>query len=245
MPMDEERAAGDAELKEWLKTLFPVLVASLNLPRSMEAAARRGLELLPMGVTLRWADMLGLGRSDHIRRLPQRAPDAAASLASSEGQRAVGEWEATHQVTPVMRSLEGAAKAVRSLGRRGGRPQRAVLRALAALSLSQIAAGGQELRARVVSAIGAPGDSAATLLHGYTEIVMVDQRVKIQAIDRVLSSSPIFGPWLRSLWLCLKLRRRGKRQGQHRDCPPEHALWSLSLILREIAGVRGQGRRGG
>jgi len=69
---------------------------------------------------------------------------------------------------------------------------------------------------------------------------VADEAGKIENIDRLISRSLPFGPWVRSFWICLKLRFQRIKRSLEFDPELGHPLWRLSLILREVAGTRGK-----
>jgi hypothetical protein len=232
--------ARDAELKQWLGEVCPVIVKALKLPRNMERAASQALGTVSVGTALRWVDMLGAGKADDIRTVAQSFRDAAARLSSTEGQQAVQDWEANHRVVPVLRALQGAVKAILAFWRAGGRPSRAMIRALAAVSVSQVALDGVEFREEAAPTIGGRESSAVCLIDDYTAAALASEMQKMESLDRLISRSLTFGPWVRSFWLCLKLKAQGIRQKSEMDPEWGHPLWRLSLTLREIAGGTGK-----
>ena len=245
--MDRETMSGgngasDAELKQWLAEVCPVVVKALKLPRRMEKAANQALEAASVGTALRWVEMLEIGRADKIRLMAQSVPDAAAKLSSPKGQQAIQNWEATHRVVPVLRALKRAVKTIRAFWRAGGHPRRAVLRALAAMSASQVVPNAVEFREELAATIGGRESSAVCLIEGYAATAVANEVDKIESIDRLISRSLPFGPWVRSFWLCLKLRVQRLKRSLEMTPDWGHPLWRLSLILREVAGRTGKER---
>jgi hypothetical protein len=238
--MSTGNGATDAELKQWLGEVCPVVARALKLPQPMEKAANQVLETVSVGTTLRWVEMLGIGRADKIRLMAQNAPDAVAKLSSPEGQQAVRSWEATHRVIPVLRALKGTVKTIRAFWRAGGYPRRAVIRALAAISASQVVPDAVGFREELSGVIGRCQSDTVRLIEGYAVTAVADEVEKIESIDRVISRSLPFGPWVRSLWVCLKLRVQGIKRSSETDPEWGHPLWRLSLTLREVAGRKGK-----
>ena len=232
--------ASDAELNQWLAEVCPVVTRALKLPKPMEKAARRAPKTVPVGTALRWLEMLGIGKPDEIRLMPRNTPDAAAKLSSPEGQQAIRSWEANHRVVPVLGALERAVKTIRTFWRAGGHPRRAVVRALAAMSASQVVPDAVEFREDVAATIGGSESSAICLIEDYAATAVADEVEKIESIDRLISRSLSFGPWVRSLWVCLKLKAQGMKRSAETDLKSGHPLWRLGLILREVAGRAGK-----
>ncbi|MFC1909959.1 hypothetical protein ACFLXC_01540 [Chloroflexota bacterium] len=232
--------ASDAELKKWLGEVCPVVVRALKLPQPLEKTADRALETVSVGTALRWVEMLGIEGKDKIRFMAQSVPDAAAKLSSQEGQRAIRSWEATHRVIPVLSSLERAVKTLLAFWRTGGHPRRGVIRTLAAVSASQVVPGAAEFREEVAAAIGGSESSAVCLIADYAANAMTNEVEKIEGIDSLISRKPLIGPWVRSLWVCLKLKAPGIKQESNTGDESSHPLWRLSLILREAAGRKGK-----
>lgn len=231
--------ASDAELKRWLGEVCLVVTRALRLPRPMEKAADRALEVVSVGTALRWVEMLEIGRADKIRLMAQSVPDAAAKLSTPEGQQAIRSWEARHRVVPVLRVLEEAVKAILGFWRAGGRPRRAVVRALAAMAVSQVVSDAAGFRKELASVIGTRSDTPR-LIEGYTATAVANEGEKVESIDRLISHSVTFGAWVRSLWLCLRLRIQETKRTMIRDLESGHSLWRLSLILREVARRTGK-----
>lgn len=244
--MDRETTSGghgasDAELKQWLGELCPIVVRVLKLPRPMEKAADRALEAVSVGIALRWVEMLGIGRAAKIRLMAQNVPDAAAKLSSPQGQRALRSWEANHRVRPVLRALEQAVNRILAFWRLGGHPRRAVIRALAALSVSQLISDAARFREQLADVMGTESD-AGHLVEGYAAITVDNKPEKTESIDGLISGSVPFGQWVRSLWVCLRLRSQKTRRIPATDFESCHPLWRLSLILREVAAIKGKPR---
>jgi len=238
--MSDGNGTSDAKLEQWLSQVFPVVVRALKLPRPMEKVADRALEAVSISTALRWLEMLGIGKPDEIRLLAQSTPNAAAKLSSPEGQQAIRSWEANHRVVPVLWTLEGAVKTIRTFWRARGHPRRAVVRALAAMSASQVVPDAVEFREDVAATIGGSESSAVCLIEDYAATAVADEVEKIEGIDRLISRSLSFGPWVRSLWVCLKLRVQGMKRSAETDLKSGHPLWRLGLILREVAGRAGK-----
>ena len=239
--MSGDNRASDAELKQWLGEVCPVVAKALKLPRPMEKAASQALETVSVGTALRWVEMLGIGRADKIRLIARSVPDAAAKLNGPEGQQAIGSWEATHRAVPVLWVLKGAVKTIRTFWRARGHPRRAVIRALAAVSASQVVPDAVEFREELAATIGCKS-SAVCLIEDYTAIAVANESEKIDSIDKLISRHLHFGPYIRSFWFCLKLRGQGMKRSLEMDPDWGHPLWRLSLILREIAGIKGKER---
>jgi|GEM_PF-3923077 len=244
--MDRETMSGgngasDAELKQWLVEVCPVVTKALKLPKPMGKAADRALEAVSVGTTLRWVEMLRIGRADKIRFMAQSVPDAAAKLSSAEGQQAIKAWETTHRVVPVLRTLEQAVQTILAFWKAGGCPRRAVIRALAALGVSHLVSDAAEFREELADVIGTQGD-AVRLIEGYATTAVADKVEKIDDIDRLISRSVPFGRWVRSLWVCLKLKAQATKRSLETDPEWGHPLWRLGMTLRELAGTTG--RRG-
>ena len=240
--MSSDNGASDAELKQWLGEVCPVVARALKLPRPMEKAASQALETVSVGTALRWVEMLGIGRADKIRLIARSVPDAAAKLSGPEGQQAIGSWEATHRAVPVLWVLKGAVKTIRAFWKAGGHPRRAVIRALAAMSASQLVPDAVAFREELAAAIGGRDSSAVCLIEDYAAITVANKVEKIESIDKLISRRLPFGPWARSFWLCLKLKAQGIRRSLEIAPDWGHPLWRLSLILREIAGIKGKER---
>ena len=238
--MSTGNGASDAELKQWLVEVCPVVVRALKLPRPMGRAASQALETVSVGTVLRWVEMLEIGRADKIRLMAQSVPDAAAKLSSREGQQAIGSWEATHRAVPVLWVLKGMVKTIRAFWRAGGHPRRAVIRALAAVSASQVVPDAVEFREELAVAIGSRERSAVRLIEDYAAITVANESEKIESIDKLISRSLPFGPWAWSFWLCLKLKAQGIKRSLEMAPDWGHPLWRLSLILREVAVRKGK-----
>jgi hypothetical protein len=116
-----------------------------------------------------------------------------------------------------------------------------VIRTLAALAVSQVVPGAARFREELAAAMGSCQSNAACLIDGYAAIAAADKVEMVERIDRVVSRSFPFGPWVRSLWLCLKLRVQGIRRSPGVDTEAGHPLWGLGLILREVAERKGKG----
>lgn len=241
--MDTGNGASDAELRHWLGEVFPVLARGAGLPRTIEKAANRAVEMVPVGIALRWVEMLGIGKPDEIRLMAQNTPDAAAKLGTLEGQQAIRRCEATKRVAPVLRALERAVKMVGAFWRAGGHPRRAAIRTLAVLSVSQVVPNAEAFREELAATIGVCQSSAVCLIEKYAGIAVANEGQKVENIDRLISRSPIFGSWVRSFWLCLRLRIQGTKTIVT-DFELGHPLWRLSLILRGIAGRKGKAAPG-
>ena len=232
--------ASDAELEQWLSEVFPVAARALKLPRPMEKAAKRAPKIVPVGTALRWVEMLRIGRADEIRLMAQNTPDAAAKLSTPEGQQAIRKWEASHRVVPVLRALERAAETMLAFWRAGGHPRRAVIRALATLGTSHLVSDATGIREELAVVIGSCQSNTVRLIEDYTATAVADEVEKIESIDRLISRSLPFGPWVRSFWICLKLRVQRIKRSLEMDPESGHPLWRLSLILREVAGIKGK-----
>lgn len=232
--------ASDVELEQWLSQVFPVVARALKLPRPMEKAARRAPKTVLVGTALRWVEMLRVGKPDEIRLIARNTPDAAAKLSTPEGQQAIRKWEASYRVVPVLRVLERAAATMLAFWRVGGYPRRAVIRALAALSASQLVSDATGIREELASVIGSCQSDTIRLIEGYAATAVADEVEKIESVDKLISRSLPFGPWVRSFWICLKLRVKGIKRGPEMDPESGHPLWRLSLILREVAGIKGK-----
>ena len=241
--MDAGNGMTDAELRQWLGEVFPVLARGAKLPRSMEKAANRAVEAVPVGTTLRWVEMLRIGKPDEIRLMAHNIPNAAAKLGTPEGQQAIRGCEATQRVVPVLRALERAVKMVRAFWRAGGHPRRAVIRALAVLGASEVVPNAEAFREELAATMGACQSSAVCLIEKYAGTAVANEGEKVESIDRLIFRSLTFGPWVRSFWLCLRLRIQGTKT-MITDFDLGHPLWRLSLILREIAGRKGKGATG-
>jgi len=231
--MSGGNGASDAELKQWLCDICPVVTRALKLPEPMERAADRALEVIPVATALRWVEMLRLGRGNEVRLIARGTPDAVAKLSSPEGQQAIKSWEATHRVTPVLSALERSVKTIRASWRAGEHPGRAVIRTLAALSVSQMTSDAAGFRDEMAGIIGAQGD-VPCLIQGYAATVVANEDEKVENIDRLICRSLPFGLWVRSFWLCLKLKMQGMKSSSV-VTSWDHPLWRLSQILREIA----------
>jgi len=238
--MSGGNGATDAELKQWLGEVCPVVTGVLKLPRPMGKAAHQALEIISVGTALRWVDMLGIGKADEIRLMAQSVPDAAAKLSSQEGQQAIRSWETTHRVVPVLRALKGMVKTILAFWKAGGRPRRAVIRALATMSASHVVPDVAGFREELAATIGVCNSSSACLIEGYAASVVTNEVEKIESIDRLVSHTLPFGPWVRSFWICLKLKVQGLKRKSEMGTELSHSLWRLSLILREIAGTKGK-----
>jgi len=243
--MDKETMSGgngasDAELKQWLGGICPVVTGVLKLPRPVGKAAHQALEIISVGTALRWVEMLGIGKADEVRLMAQSVPDAVAKLSSREGQQAIRSWETAHGVVPVLRALKGTVKTILAFWKAGGRPRRAVIRALATMSASQVVPDAVKFREGLAATIGVRNSSSAYLIEGYAASVVTNEVEKIESIDRTISRSVPFGPWVRSFWICLKLRLQGIKRKSEMGAELSHPLWRLSLILREIAGTKGK-----
>lgn len=232
--------ASDAELEQWLEEVFPVVARALKLPRPLEKAARRAPKTVPAGNAVRWLEMLGVGQPDDIRLMVRNTPDAAAKLSTPEGQQAIRRWEARHRVVPVVIALERAVESMLAFWRAGGHPRRAVIRAFATLSVSQVVPSAAGFREQLAAAIGSCQSDTVCLVEGYAATAVADEAGKIENIDRLISRSLPFGPWVRSFWICLKLRFQRIKRSLEFDPELGHPLWRLSLILREVAGTRGK-----
>jgi hypothetical protein len=242
--MDRQTMSGvdgvsDARLKHWLGEVFPVLARGAGLPRSMEKAGNQAVEVVPTGIALRWFEMLGIGKPDEIRLMARNIPDAAAKLATPEGQQAIRDWEASRRVVPVLRALEQAVKTVLAFWRAGGYPRRAVIRALAAPGVSQLVSDATWFREELADVIGTESD-AGRLIDVYATTAVANKVERIDDIDRLISRSVPFGPWVRSFWVCLKLKVQATRRSLETDPEWGHPLWRLSMILREVAGRTGK-----
>jgi len=242
--MDRETISGgngasDAELKQWLVEVCPVVTRALRLPRPMEKAADRALEAVSVGTALRWVEMLRIGRADKIRFMAQSVPDAAAKLSTPEGQQAIKAWETSHRVVPVLRTLERAVQTILAFWKAGGRPRRAVIRALAALGVSHLVSDATEFREELADVISTQSD-AGRLIEGYATTAVANKVEKMKDIDRLISRSVPFGPWVRSLWVCLKLKAQATKRSLETDPEWGHPLWRLSMILREVAERTGR-----
>lgn len=233
--MSGSNGASDAELKQWLGEVCPVVARALKLPKPMGKAADQALEAVSVGTALRWVEMLRIGRADKIRLMAQSVPDAAAKLSTPEGQQVIQNWEATHRVVPVLRALEQAVKAILTFWTAGGRPRRAVIRALAALGVSPIVPDSAGFREQLAGVMGGCESDAVRLIENYTATAAANEVNKTESADRLISCSLTFGPWVRSLWVCLKLRVHGMKRRAETDLESGHPLWRLSLILREVA----------
>lgn len=242
--MSNSSGATNAELKQWLCEICPVVTRALKLPKPMEKAAERALETVSVGTALRWLEMLGIDRADKIRLMAQSTPDAAAKLSSPAGQQAIRNWEVTHRVAPVLSALKRSVKTILAFWRAGGHPRRAVIRALAAMSASQVVPDAAEFREDVAATIGGSESSAVCLIEDYVATTVTNEVEKIESIDRLISRRLPFGPWVRSLWVCLKLKVQGIKQESEMGAESNHPLWRLSLILREAAGRTGKGNSG-
>lgn len=242
--MDRETMTGgngasDAELKQWLVEVCPVVTRALKLPKPIEKAADRALEAVSVGTALRWVEMLRIGRADKIRLLARDTPDMAAKLSSPEGQQAVRSWEATHRVVPVLRTLERAVNTVMAFWKAGGHPRRAVIRALAALGVSHLVSDATGFREQLANVIGTESD-AGCLIEGYATTTVANKAEKMENIDRLISRSVPFGSWVRSLWVCLKLKAQATKRSLETDPEWGHPLWRLSMTLRDIAERTGK-----
>ena len=238
--MNNSSRATDAELKQWLCEICPVVTRALKLPKTMEKVVDRALETVSVNTALRWVEMLGIGRADKIRLMSQSVPDAAAKLSSPEGQQTIRDWEGSYRVVPVLSALKRAVKTILAFWRVGGHPRRAVIRALAAVSASQVVPDAEAFREEAAATIGASESSAVCLIEDYAAMAVADEPEKIASIDRLISRNLHFGPWVRSLWVCLKLKAHGIRQKSEAGAESSHPLWRLSLILREVAGRTGK-----
>lgn len=242
--MSTGNGASDAELEQWLSEVFPVAVGALKLPRPLEKAVRQAPKTVPVGTTLRWLEMLGIGKPDDIRLMAQNTPDAAARLSTPEGQQAIRKWEANHRVVPVLGALKRAAEAILAFWRVGGHPRRAVIRTLAALGASQVVSGATGLRDELTGAIGSCQGDTVRLIEGYAATAVADEVEKIERADKLISRHLRFGPYVRSFWLCLKLMMQGIKRSPEMDPEWGHPLWRLSMVLREVAGIKGKESQG-
>ena len=236
--MSTGNGASDAELEQWLSEVFPVAVGALKLPRPLEKAVRQAPKTVPVGTTLRWLEMLGIGKPDDIRLMAQNTPDAAARLSTPEGQQAIRKWEANHRVVPVLGALKRAAEAILAFWRVGGHPRRAVIRTLAALGASQVVPDAAEFREELAATIGSGESDAACLIENYAAIAVANESEKIEHGDKVISRHLRFGSYVRSFWICLKLKAQGMKRSAETELESAHPLWRLGLILREVSGVK-------
>lgn len=232
--------ASDAELEQWLSQVFPVAARALKLPRPMEKAARRAPKIVPVGTALRWVEMLRIGKPDEIRLMARNTPDAAAKLSTPEGQQTIRKWETSHRVVPVLGALKRAAETMLAFWRAGGHPRRAVIRALATLGTSHLVYDATGIREELAGVIGSCQSDTVRLIEDYTATAVADEVEKIESVDKLISRSLPFGPWVRSFWICLKLRVQGIKRSLKMDPESGHPLWRLSLILREVAGIKGK-----
>ena len=238
--MSHGSGVSDAELEQWLSEVFPVVARALRLPRPMERAARQAPKAIPVRTALRWVEMLRIGEADEIRLVARITPDAAARLSTPEGEQAIREWEASHRVVPVLTALKRAAETIGALWRAGGYPRRAVIRALAALGASQLVSDVAGFRKELAGVIGGRQSDTVPLIASYTATAVANQVEKIEKVDNVISRSLRFGPWVRSVWICLKLRFHGIKRSGETDPESGHPLWRLGLILMEVVGIKGK-----
>jgi len=237
--MSGGNGAGDAELKQWLGEICPVVTRTLKLPKPMERAADQALRVISLDTALRWLEMLRIGKVDKIRFTAQSVPDAAARLNTPEGQQAIRSWEASHRVVPVLRALKQAVKTILAFWRAGGHPRRTVIQAMAAIGVSQLVPDTTGFREELAHVIGTESD-AGRLIEGYATTVVANKAGKADDIDRLISHSIPFGSWVRSFWVCVKLRMLTTKQRLGTDLELGHPLWRLSLVLRDIAGRKGK-----
>jgi len=242
--MDTICGVSDVELRQWLSAVFPVVARGAGLPRSMEKVASQAANVVPVGTALRWVDMLGVGKSAEIRLMAQNIPDAAATLAAPEGQQAIKDCKVTQRVALVLRTLQRVVKTVLAFWRAGGQPSRPAVRGLAVLGVSEIVPDAEAFREELATAMGVCQSSAARLIEDYGALVVANGGAKIESIDRLISRSPTFGAWVRSFWLCLRLRIQETKGVVATDFDSGQPLWRLSLILREIAVGKGKAAPG-
>jgi hypothetical protein len=236
--------ASDAELRQWLSEVFPVVARGAGLPRSMEKAASQAAEVVPVGTALRWVEMLGVGKSAEVRIMAQNTPDAAATLATPDGEQAIRGCEATQRVALVLRALQRVVKMVLAFWRAGGQPSRAAVRGLAVLGVSEVVPDAEAFREELAATMGVCQSSAVRLIESYGAMVVANEGEKVENIDRLISRSLTFGPWVRSFWLCLRLRIQETKRIMATGFDSGQPLWRLSLILREIAGRKGKAASG-
>lgn len=228
--------ASDAEMKQWLVEVCPVVARTLKLPKPMERAADRALEVISVSTALRWVEILKIGKADDIRLMAQGVPDAGAKLSSLEGQRAITAREASHRAVPMLRALARAVETVMAFWKAGGHPRRAVIRTLATLGVSHLVSGATQFREELASVLGAESDTGR-LIDVYATTVVANKVEKIEDIDRLISRSVPFGPWVRSLWVCLRFKAQAIKRSPETDPEWNHPLWGLGMILRELAGT--------
>jgi len=229
--------ASDAEIRQWLVEVCPMVARALELPRPMQKAADQFFKVVPVDTALRWVEMLGMGKADDIRLTVENTPNAATILDSQEGLQAIRDWETTNRVVPVLKALGEAADTVPiSWSKAGSRP-RPIIRSLAAIGVSHLVPGSEGFREELAAISGGSSNDTAALIESFASAAVVDDTDKITRIDRLISGRFPFGSWVRSLWVQLKLKLKAARRGLPDDLK-SHPLWRLSLTLREIAGAK-------
>ena len=233
----------DSELRQWLEGVSSALVRALNLPPRLERSLSQAMDVMPVASLLRWAEMLGLAKAGDVLSLAQQFPDLADNLATPEAQEAAQQWEKTHQVIPVIGALHRAVKKIVTFWKRGGQQaQHAPTQALAALGISHLVTEGEGFRTQLASAIGASRSNAVALIGSYAEVVVTNETEKLEQADRLVVENHTFGRRARAFVLFFKVRLKHRRPARKTDNDPDYPLWSLSLILREVA--RGKSETG-
>lgn len=234
--MQDEVAAKDAVLKRWLDGAFPVLGDSLGLSPQTVSAARSALQSTPVDDLMRWAEELGLGSSERIRRLVEDVPDAAQELDSTKGWKALMRWEQAHEAAPVLEALRLAVEEVVAHWRGGGAPIRAVVRLLAALAFSPVIPGGDALRERLSQLLDSDCGDAAGLISKVTRLAVADEGVRLEQADGLIQQEPVMAQWLESFMATLQAAALGRGSGQaSRSVTLDASLVSLLADLLRAA----------
>ena len=229
--------ASDAELRQWLVEVCPVVARALELPKPMQRAADQFFKVVPVDTALRWVEMLGMGKADGIRLTAKNTPHAATSLNSRQGLQATRDWEAANEVVPVLKALGEAADTLPISWSKTDSPRRPVIRSLAAIGISHLVPESEGFKKELVEIIGSSSGDTTGLIGRYASAAAANDTDRIASIDKLVSGHVPFGPWVRSLWIRLRLRYRSVRRSLADDLK-SHPFWRLSLTLREVAKAK-------
>ena len=177
-----------------LGTAFTAVAHGLGLEDQSAAISDRILADLPVDRLLGLADQLGLCTRKQLSQATERFADPAVALESPEARQAVTEWEAEHQILPVLHALEGAVQDLMAFWREGGVPSRSAIRLLAFSAMSPLLPGGESVRMKLATELDGARAEASYVVQLVADVALAGDASKLEGADRVLMQDPLMGP---------------------------------------------------
>jgi len=136
-----------------------------------------------------------LGLSEKLQTALSEAPEPE-NLPVEKWRESIDLFNVTHQVRPVILSLQRALEKFEAFQRRGNlKVDPSLVRGLAVIAYAPFALTGQEILQRLSVALGGSNNEPAGLMERYVNAVIDGDRKTLTAVDGCIQADPIWAEW--------------------------------------------------